>query len=169
MANIDNIRSDRKKYKEHFRKCHSENPFMLAFVPMREFGFYIMAFAAAYLCIYFAVFDGASMENDTRIACVIVGVCITAVTVAAIFLRKIIRGYKFRKYSGLPTPLYKGNRWICPCCKADNNTLSPCKICGIYPQLYKSDDIPPQRIQYKKRSKKVEQQYKDYTPLFKED
>lgn len=169
MANIKDIRSDRKKYKEHFRKCHSESPFMLAFVPMREFGFYIIAFTAAYICLYFAIFDGASMETDSRIASAIVGGCIALVTLASIFLRKLLRDKNFYKYSGYPTPLYKGNRWICPCCKNDNNTLSPCKICGIYPQLYKSDDVTPQKIAYKRRSKKVEQQFNEYKPLFKED
>ena len=163
-----NTTSNYKRYKEYFKKPRREGAIRSVLVSFREYGMFITPLVLAYLLFYYIVFENGGSENGQRAMYVIILISVLSVVIGSFFLRKLYRIHKFNRYSSMTVPLFKKNEWRCPHCRAENNLLSPCKVCGIFPTLSKNDskgiDKAPVR-----RTKKVQKQYDEYQKQFEID
>ena len=159
-------RSDKKRYDEYYRKSKSGKPLFVALVALREYGIFVIPLFPAYLLFYYVVFKNGGAEDGLRWLYVTLFLSILAVVVSGWFLRKMWRNHQFRKYTEMQIPVFKKNIWRCPFCGNENNLLSPCKVCGIFPELYKSEKDTPAPA-HKKRSKKQQREFDEYGPQFK--
>ncbi len=162
----DNNQSNRKRFNAYFKKGKTDGFVSAVLIPFREIGMFLVPLPLAYLLFYYLVFENGGAENGMRGFYWIIFVCILAVDIAAFFLRQLYRGHKFNKFSAAEVPLFKGNRWHCPHCGNENNLLSPCPKCGIYPKLYKSDK-PEMDTTAKSKNRKLQKDYDEYIPQFK--
>ena len=162
----DATKSNRKTFNAYFKKGSGDNFVSAVLIPFREIGMFLVPLPLLYLLFYYLVFENGGAENGMRGFYWLILICILAADIAAFFLRKLYRGYKFNKYSATEVPLFKGNRWHCPHCGEENNLLSPCKKCGIYPKLYKSDK-PEMDATVKTKKRKLQKDYDEYVPQFK--
>lgn len=164
MPKLNNS-SNFKKYTEYFKRPKKEGVVPSLLVSLREYGMFIMPLVLAYLLFYYIVFENGGSENGQRVMYVIILISAVVVVIGSFFLRKIYRKHKFNRYSSMSVPLYKKNEWRCPHCGYKNNLLSPCKECGVYPQLVKTDklNLEPQKTG---RTKRLQKQYDEYESQF---
>ena len=159
--------SDKERYKKYYKTPKSETAFSLVWTPIKEYGIFIFPLLLAYLLLYFVIFEGGGKEDGNTAVYIIVGVSIIVVTAAAYILRTLLRKWRFEKYANFEVSVYKGNKWLCPLCKNQNNLLSPCQKCGVYPKLKKvNKDAPTDWKNYKGRKGKA---YDEYKPQFEMD
>lgn len=159
--------SNKETYKKYYKTPKNETAFSLIWTPIREYGIFILPLLLAYLLLYFVVFEGGGKEDGNTAVYIIVGVSIIVVTVAALILRNFLRKWRFEKCANLEVSVYKGNKWFCPLCKNQNNLLSHCVRCGVYPNLKKVNKEAPSDIKnYKGRKGKA---YDEYKPQFEMD
>ena len=159
------LRSNIKVYKSYFKR-KTNNPLLQIWITMREYGFFILPIFPTYLMIYNVLF-GSGDENGYGWAYLTCGICILLVDVAAYFLRRIYRSYKFEKYSKREVNIYKGNIWNCPHCGNRNKLVAPCTTCGIYPTLIKTKGEAPKMEAKSAKDKKLRKEYEEYVPQFK--
>lgn len=159
--------SNKERYKKYYKTPKSETAFSLVWTPIKEYGIFILPLLLAYLLLYFVIFEGGGKEDGNTALYIIVGVSIIVVTSAAYILRALLRKWRFEKYANFEVSVYKGNKWLCPLCKTQNNLLSPCASCGIYPKLKKvNKEAPTDLKNYKGRNQKA---YDEYKPQFEMD
>ncbi len=164
-----NTKSDKKKYNEYFRRPKSSSPKSIVFATLKEYGIFVIPFFPAYLLFYCIIFDDTlSGDTSNKWLYAVLLVCILTADIGGFFLRKFLRNQRFIKYSRASVPVYKGNRWTCPHCREENNLISPCKTCGIFPELYKSDKQRLEKTK-KSRSRKEQREYDAYVPQFDEN
>lgn len=162
----DTTKSNRKVFNAYFKKGKKENFVSAVLIPFREIGMFLVPFPLLYLLLYYLVFENGGAENGMRGFYWLILICVLATDISAFALRKLYRGYKFNKYSAANVPLFKGNRWHCPHCGRENNLLSPCPRCGIYPNLYKSDKPEIDKTAHAKK-RNLQKDYDEYIPQFK--
>ena len=160
-----NNSSNYKRYKEYFKRPKKESVFSQVFVSFREYGMFILPLVPAYLLFYYIVFENGGSENGQRAMYVIILLSVLLVDIGAFLLRKLYRNYKFNHYSKMTVPLYKKNEWHCPHCNTTNNLLSPCKACGIFPTLVKTDKEKTSSDN-SHRTRKIQKQYDEYQSQF---
>lgn len=160
-------KSNLKLYKAYFKRKNEESWFSVLWVPFREVGAFLVPLPLLYLLFYYLVFEGGGKENGMRGLYTVLLISFLAADIAAYLLRKIWRNHKFQKYSAYKVPVGKKNLWTCPHCGNQNNLLSPCKLCGIFPQLYKSDKPQEDKKAKAPRRRKEQQEFDEYVPQFK--
>ncbi len=162
-----NTKSDKKRYDAYFRKSKSGKPLSVFLKALWEYGIFVIPFFPAYLLFYCIVFgdDISGAEGSNTWLYAILLACILIAVIGGYFLRKLIRNSRFQKYSNASVPFFKGNRWICPFCRNENNLIAPCKACGIFPQLYKSENSSLEKPE-KRRTRKEQREYDEYVPQF---
>lgn len=158
--------SNRKLFNAYFKKPSKNGVFFQMLISLREYGIFIIPLPFAYLLFYYLVFENGGVENGMRGFYWLALICVLIVDISAFLLRKLYRGYKFNKFSSLQVALFKGNRWRCPHCGKENNLLSPCVRCGIFPDFYKSEKAEMDKA-VRGRKKKLQKDYDDYIPQFK--
>ena len=165
-----NTRSDKKRYDAYFKKSQSGKPMSVFLKALWEYGIFVIPIFPAYLLFYCIVFDDTLSGTDSggKWLYVVLLACILIAIIGGYFLRKMLRNWRFKKYSEAKVPLFKGNRWNCPNCGNENNLISPCKICGIFPELYKSEKTSLEKPE-KRRSRKEQREYDNYVPQFETD
>ena len=169
MKKVENTgRSDKKRFFEHFKKYESDSVIKMILWFLWEYGIFVIPILPAYLLFYYVVFQGGGMEDGTSWIYLTLCLCIITFVVGGYFLRKLCRSHAFRKYSEYSVPYYKGNTWTCPYCRERNTLLAPCKKCGIYPELYKSDKEELKGFN-KKLSRKEQKEFNDYKPQFEQE
>jgi len=159
--------SNRKLFNAYFKAKKPDSLVSTLWVPFREIGFFLLPLPLLYLLFYYLVFENGGTENGMRGFYWLIFICVLAVDIAAFFLRKLYRGHKFNKYSAEEVPLFKGNVWHCPHCGNENNLLSPCPKCGIFPGFFKSDKAEIAKVKGSKKQRKLQKDYDDYVPQFK--
>lgn len=164
MPNLNNS-SNYKRYKEYFKKPRRDSALRTVLVSFREYGMFITPLVLAYLLFYYIVFENGGSENGQRGMYIIILISVLVVVIGSFFLRKLYRLNKFNRYSNMTVPLFKKNEWRCPHCKAVNNLLSPCKVCGIFPTLSKEKSKVLEKSPTR-RTKKVQKQYDEYQSQF---
>ena len=165
MAN-NATKSNKKLFKAYFKKKNENSLFSIIWVPFREAGMFLLPLPLLYLLFYYLVFEDGGRLSGKRTLYVIILISFLVADIAAYLLRIVWRNYKFRKYSDYDVPLHKKNRWVCPHCHSENNLLSPCPKCGIFPNLCKTDD---EKLNAAKpgRRRKEQKQFDEYVPQFK--
>ena len=159
-------KSNRKLFNAYFKKGKKDDFVSAVLIPFREIGMFLVPLPLLYLLFYYLVFENGGAENGMRGFYWLILICVLAADIAAFFLRKLYRGYKFNKYSAADVPLFKGNRWHCPHCGNENNLLSPCRTCGIYPNFYKSEKAEMDNTA-KPKKRKLQKDFDEYIPQFK--
>ena len=158
--------SNKERYKKYYKIPKNETAFSLVWTPIREYGIFVLPLIIAYLLIYFVVFEGGGKDEGNSAVYILIGSIIAVVTIAAFFLRKLIRSNRFYKYANSEISVYRGNRWVCPLCKNNNNLLAPCVKCGIYPALKKVNKEQPKDSVLKGYKKRNTKDYDEYVPQF---
>ncbi len=161
--------SDIEKNKKYYKTPKNETAFSLVWVPIKEYGIFVLPLLVAYLLLYFVMFEGGGKDDGNAAAYVIVGLSIIVVTVAAYILRKFLRKWRFEKFANSTVSVYKGNKWYCPLCSNKNGLLAPCVRCGVYPNLNKINKEAPKESEMKGYKKRNQKEYDEYKPQFEMD
>ena len=157
--------SDKKRFIKYCKSSRSGTPVGVILSAIWEYGIFILPIFGAYLLFYYIVFENGGEKDGNRVMLIIILICVLALTFGAYFLRRLYRTSKFERMTKERVPLFKNNSWRCPNCGNENNLLSPCKTCGIFPELYKSDK-ESLAVADKKRTKKQQREYDEYKNQF---